>query len=226
LPYPGDVDRYYSSEQALWQGEIWSRYGRTGLARRFREAAKDADQASRSRRRMRRLAPILALGIVIAAVGLARHLPMWSTRRPTEIAVQAAAEQQSIAVRTPGAAQQLLAAEPPSPQLAVLETAAPPSPTAVPSPDALPSAPQASSTDQAPSIPSAKALTAVPSAAFNVDSMVPTASPPEPVAEPEMVSLPGDTFAMGSNFDPSEAPIHTVSIKPFAISKSVITVRA
>jgi formylglycine-generating enzyme required for sulfatase activity len=30
---------------------------------------------------------------------------------------------------------------------------------------------------------------------------------------------------MGSNLDPSEAPIHTVSIKPFAISKSVITVR-
>ena len=41
-----------------------------------------------------------------------------------------------------------------------------------------------------------------------------------------MASLPGGTFAMGSNLDPSEAPIHTVSIKPFAISKSTVTVRA
>jgi formylglycine-generating enzyme required for sulfatase activity len=31
---------------------------------------------------------------------------------------------------------------------------------------------------------------------------------------------------MGSNFDPSEAPVHGVSIKPFAISKAVVTVRA
>ena len=227
---PGDVDRYYSSEQALWQGEIWSRHGRTGLARRFRDAANEADQASRSRRRMRRLVPILALGLVIAAVGLARHLPTWSMR-PTEVAVQAAAEQQSVAVRTPGPAQRLLAAESPSKQLAVLETAAPPSPTAtpspevVPAPEAVPSATQAPPTEQAPSNLSPKALAAV-SAAINAASTSQPAPPPEPLAEPEMISLPGDTFAMGSNLDPSEAPIHTVSIKPFAISKSVVTVRA
>jgi len=41
-----------------------------------------------------------------------------------------------------------------------------------------------------------------------------------------MVLLPGGKFSMGSNLDPSEAPIHTVSIKPFAISKSPVTVRA
>jgi formylglycine-generating enzyme required for sulfatase activity/class 3 adenylate cyclase len=42
---------------------------------------------------------------------------------------------------------------------------------------------------------------------------------------PEMVSIPGGTFAMGSEDDPSEKPIHRVTIKPFAISKFPITVR-
>jgi formylglycine-generating enzyme required for sulfatase activity len=40
-----------------------------------------------------------------------------------------------------------------------------------------------------------------------------------------MVSLPGGTFVMGSNDDPSEKPIHRVTIKPFAISKFPITNR-
>jgi formylglycine-generating enzyme required for sulfatase activity len=42
---------------------------------------------------------------------------------------------------------------------------------------------------------------------------------------PEMVSLPGGTFAMGSDDDPSEKPVHRVTIKTFAISKFPITVR-
>jgi class 3 adenylate cyclase len=42
---------------------------------------------------------------------------------------------------------------------------------------------------------------------------------------PEMVSISGGTFAMGSDDDPSEKPIHHVRIKPFAISKFPVTVR-
>ena len=42
---------------------------------------------------------------------------------------------------------------------------------------------------------------------------------------PEMISLPGGSFAMGSNDDPSEKPVRRVAIKPFAISKFPITVR-
>ena len=42
---------------------------------------------------------------------------------------------------------------------------------------------------------------------------------------PAMVSLPGSTFVMGSNEDPSEKPVHLVKIKPFAISKFPITNR-
>jgi formylglycine-generating enzyme required for sulfatase activity/class 3 adenylate cyclase len=43
---------------------------------------------------------------------------------------------------------------------------------------------------------------------------------------PEMVSIPGGAFPMGSGDDPSERPIHQVTIKSFAISKFPVTVRA
>jgi formylglycine-generating enzyme required for sulfatase activity len=48
---------------------------------------------------------------------------------------------------------------------------------------------------------------------------------PEPVDTPEMVSVPGGTFTMGSTRDDSELPVHRVTIRPFEISKFPITVR-
>jgi formylglycine-generating enzyme required for sulfatase activity len=42
---------------------------------------------------------------------------------------------------------------------------------------------------------------------------------------PEMVSIPGSTFAMGSDDDLSEKPIHRVAVRSFAISKFPITNR-
>jgi formylglycine-generating enzyme required for sulfatase activity/class 3 adenylate cyclase len=45
------------------------------------------------------------------------------------------------------------------------------------------------------------------------------------VEEPDMVSIPAGSFAMGSNEDASEGPIHQVSIKPVTISKFPIVVR-
>jgi formylglycine-generating enzyme required for sulfatase activity/class 3 adenylate cyclase len=47
----------------------------------------------------------------------------------------------------------------------------------------------------------------------------------ERVREPEMVAVPGGSFAMGSNEDASERPVHQVAIKPFAIGKHPVTVR-
>jgi len=48
---------------------------------------------------------------------------------------------------------------------------------------------------------------------------------PAPVNTPEMVSLPGGTFTMGSSRDDSETPAHRLTIKPFEISKFPVTVR-
>ena len=90
---------------------------------------------------------------------------------------------------------------------------APPSPSAIPvsppaSPGASPVAPAPSVTDAPPAQASA-----VPIAPAGVPTL------------PAMVSIPGGTFAMGSNDDLSEKPIHRVTIKPFALSKFPITVR-
>jgi formylglycine-generating enzyme required for sulfatase activity/class 3 adenylate cyclase len=41
---------------------------------------------------------------------------------------------------------------------------------------------------------------------------------------PEMVRLPGGTFSMGSHEDPSEQPVHQVTIAPFAIGRLPVTI--
>jgi formylglycine-generating enzyme required for sulfatase activity/class 3 adenylate cyclase len=62
-------------------------------------------------------------------------------------------------------------------------------------------------------------------AASPTQPAAPAARPASTVREPEMSSLPGGSFAMGSNEDISEKPVHQVTIKPFAISKYPITIR-
>ena len=56
----------------------------------------------------------------------------------------------------------------------------------------------------------------------------PPQPPPSPVApylEPAMVALPGGSFAMGSGDDPSEKPVHKVTVAPFSIGKYPVTVK-
>jgi formylglycine-generating enzyme required for sulfatase activity/class 3 adenylate cyclase len=52
---------------------------------------------------------------------------------------------------------------------------------------------------------------------------------PQPVAppprEPETMALPGGSFAMGSNEDASERPVHRVIVKRFAIGKYPVSIR-
>ena len=55
-------------------------------------------------------------------------------------------------------------------------------------------------------------------------AVTPPAVKPQPFKGPEMVSLPGGSFLMGSDEDPSEKPIHRVTIAPFSIAKYPVTV--
>jgi formylglycine-generating enzyme required for sulfatase activity/class 3 adenylate cyclase len=84
--------------------------------------------------------------------------------------------------------------------------------------------------------PSSPAVTANAPAMMPAPAQAPAATPrttpsPTPAVTqvtpqlPEMVSIRGGTFGMGSDDDLSEKPIHRVTIKPFAISKFPITVR-
>ena len=67
-----------------------------------------------------------------------------------------------------------------------------------------------------------------PSVRQPASATAPAKQPAAPIAsgpEPEMISLRGGSFAMGSNEDSSEKPVHQVTIKPFAMSKFPISVR-
>ena len=70
--------------------------------------------------------------------------------------------------------------------------------------------------------PSAPAQSSAPSVAA---APAPVAAAARVPGEPEMVMLPGGTFTMGSNEDPTEKPVHRVFVKPFAIGKYPVTVR-
>ena len=103
-----------------------------------------------------------------------------------------------------------------------------------------PPAPPPSDTAKAPAITVTPPLSqAKPMQTAPVPQTAPTAPPavatapaaitPPPAQamtrEPDMVPLNGGSFSMGSNDDLSERPIHRVSVKPFSMSKTPITVR-
>ena len=111
--------------------------------------------------------------------------------------------------------------EPASPQTAPQPepAPAPPTPSRSEVPPVAPQSPQA--TPPAPA--SSPSPTAAPAGTGAVAAVTPVQSPPS--RQPEMVSLRGGTFQMGSNDDPTEKPVHEVTIEAFAISKFPVTVR-
>jgi len=75
---------------------------------------------------------------------------------------------------------------------------------------------------QVQSVPGAKQAAPLPQLA---SPAAPATQLGSSVREPEMNSLRGGSFMMGSNEDISEKPVHQVTVKPFAISKYPISVR-
>lgn len=106
---------------------------------------------------------------------------------------------------------------------AVAPTAAP---VASPSPQPPPREAAAPTPQPSPSVASASPS---PAPAPNQGSSQTPAQTPSPTApplrEPEMIAIRGGSFAMGSNDDPTERPVHQVTIKPFSIGKYPVTVR-
>jgi formylglycine-generating enzyme required for sulfatase activity/class 3 adenylate cyclase len=106
-----------------------------------------------------------------------------------------------------------------SPPPAPTQSAPVPQPSLAVAPAAQEAAPQ---TQPAPSTaPAAKQATSQPQLATPATPATPLASA---VREPEMNTLRGGSFVMGSNEDPTEKPTHQVTIKPFAISRYPISV--
>jgi formylglycine-generating enzyme required for sulfatase activity/class 3 adenylate cyclase len=86
---------------------------------------------------------------------------------------------------------------------------------------------RASAAEQAPSAPAPDATPAAQMLAAAVPPRPDTGQPDaaRAITEPEMVSIAGGMFRMGSNEDPSEQPIHGVTVGPFLMAKYPVTVR-
>ena len=107
------------------------------------------------------------------------------------------------------------------------QAAAPPivAPSASPTPQSVPSL-QSPAVPAPQATPSASPLPATTPSPAASPSSSPASSPSAPaVREPEMIAIRGGSFAMGSNDDPTERPVHQVTIKPFSIGKYPVTVQ-
>ncbi|BAL74784.1 SUMF1/EgtB/PvdO family nonheme iron enzyme [Bradyrhizobium cosmicum] len=87
------------------------------------------------------------------------------------------------------------------------------SPAASPSPEPSPREAAVQTPQPSPSLASSPPPAPVPS---------PSATP---LREPELIAIRGGSFAMGSNDDPTERPVHQVTVKPFSIGKYPVTVQ-
>jgi formylglycine-generating enzyme required for sulfatase activity len=180
--------------------------------------------------------------MVLAVLGFA--IWYFVLRQPTQVAlqtpdqVQAPAEPKVLATRTQEASPVTPQSDPgltPTAPVQPAPAAAPPPPTPTPQVAVIPpvqppvdtpsATPTPTPTDNTRQVPLQPGPTTTQSTQAQEALIAPVQAPaPKPFVEPEMVQLPGGTFAMGSNDDISEKPVHQVTIKPFAISKFPITV--
>jgi formylglycine-generating enzyme required for sulfatase activity/class 3 adenylate cyclase len=176
------------------------------------------DAAAYSRIRKRRetvLILLLSLALLIIAGGALWYMLWQPTIKVADLAsVPASSQTQPKPAATQAA---------PQPQTA--PSAAPATQQAAPNVQPLsPAAPTAMSKEQ-PAVPGQPADQKAGVAPTPVSPATPGAERASAIREPEMIPLRGGNFAMGSNDEISEKPIHQITIKPFAISKYPITVR-
>jgi formylglycine-generating enzyme required for sulfatase activity/class 3 adenylate cyclase len=160
-------------------------------------------------RRERILAFLLILALGIIAGGT-----LWYTFSPTGKLPSLV----SAPVSPPVEVQKVPAAKRPAPPAQPAPTVAPTQQQAAPQPEPSP-APQ-----PVPSPASKQAAPLSPSASPAAPASQPT-QVAAPIREPEMVTLRGGSFAMGSNEDVSEKPVRQVMVKPFAMGKFPVSVR-
>jgi formylglycine-generating enzyme required for sulfatase activity len=216
---PGTSSTRYSPQEARRRAEIWEAHGHRKLAVGLRTAAAKAE-----RRQFGRARAAIGIGtMVIAAAGSWFLL----VREPQVAAPQSPAALQPV--KTTDVLPDTAAAELP-PQGAVMTQ------VASPAPDTAPVAPQEVLSGATRSPPpeeeqsqalEPKAPPASPAESASVTTAA-SAADPTPAAEPKLhlpdiVLIPGGTFAMGG-VEASELPVHQVTIRPFALGKFPVTV--
>jgi formylglycine-generating enzyme required for sulfatase activity/class 3 adenylate cyclase len=183
------------------------------------------DAAAYGRTRKRRetvLISLLSLTLLIIAGGVLWYLLGQPSTRVADRASAPASSQtgSSQTQPNPAATQAAPSSRTAPPAASATQQAAP---NVQPVPPAAPTAPKAMPKQQ-PAVPPQPAEPKAGVASAPVSPGTPGAQA-SAVREPEMLPLRGGTFAMGSNDEASEKPVHQVTIKPFAISKYPITVR-
>lgn len=175
----------------------------------------DSDSVGRTRgRRENVLIFLLGITLLVIASGV-----LWYLLAPPGRVGKQAAAPTAPPVASPSPQPHPVASPSPQPPPVV-------SPSPQPPPrEAATQTPQPSPSLVLPSPSPAPAPTQVPS---QVPSQAPSQAPSQsatPLREPEMIAIRGGSFAMGSNEDPTERPVHQVTIKPFSIGKYPVTVQ-
>jgi formylglycine-generating enzyme required for sulfatase activity len=150
------------------------------------------------------LIALLSLTLIIIAGGALWYMLV----QPRKLVSQASAPVASPA-EAPWALPPVARSPPPPP---------PPAQTAAPTQ-------QQTAVQPEPSTASKLAALLPPSASPVTPAGQPTTPAAASIREPEMISLRGGSFAMGSNEDVSEKPVRQVTVKPFAMGKFPVSVR-
>ncbi len=153
------------------------------------------------KRRETILIALLSLALLIIAGGA-----LWYMLVPArKLVEQASAPVSSPAPRAPAP---VASSPPPQPN---------PTPTMAPTQ-------QQTAVQPAPSPAPKQAAPPAPAASPTTPASQPPAQAASSIREPEMISLRGGSFAMGSNEDASEKPVRQVTVKPFAMGKFPVSV--
>jgi formylglycine-generating enzyme required for sulfatase activity len=190
-----DRPQLYSPGQARVQAEFWGGCGQTILADQFRRSADRAEARMLGARGSWNIPGVIAL-VCLCVIAMAAGAWHFHGRHPGSVVVGVSSGAVEVSDR------QLIwkpMDQPSGENVGGVRKNTPSQSGEASSPEAL---------------PSHRVLT-VP--------VRPLA--PMMVTEPEMMPLSGGIFAMGSDRDGSEMPIHKVTIKPFEISKFPVTVR-
>ena len=183
----------------------------TDPVRVYRVLSDPAALLQNRKRREGILVSLLILALLLLAGGV-----LWSLLPTGKLSNLVSAP-----VSPPAEVQKAPAAKPSAPPAQPAPTAAPTQQQAAPQPEPSPapkSAPSPAPEQAAPLPPPASPSPAAPAAQ-------PTTPAAASIREPEMISLRGGSFAMGSNEDVSEKPVRQVTVKPFAMGKFPVSVR-
>jgi formylglycine-generating enzyme required for sulfatase activity/class 3 adenylate cyclase len=174
-----------------------------------------SDPAALHQNRKRReglLIFLLSLALLFIAGGALWYMLLQTGKLPN---LASAPVSPPVEVQKAPAAKQPTPPAQPAPTVAPAQQQAAPQPAPSPAPQPAPSpAPK----QAAPLPPPASPSPITPAAQ-------PTTQAAASVREPELVSLRGGSFTMGSNEDVSEKPVRQVTVKPFAMGKFPVSVQ-